>query len=175
MKISISYEPKEEGFSGKQGLYACVAPVYGLRHLRALIASVFDDANIKMEPDDDLHCTLMYSREKAPEPAKANKLLLQSANYAALPYELEYWDGHDSAGYIVLKMKSDTLADRHEAWKSAGCEHSFPDYVPHITVAKDLQKESNVTEAIAKINGLLANYDRPIIFGDEKISDIHKS
>lgn len=82
------------------------------------------------------HVTIMYSKEKAPEKASVRPFQHYQYNTPLIGTvtEFEECDGHNNEGYLVAKLDSPDLSKLHEKWKLLGCEHSFKDYEPHITI-----------------------------------------
>lgn len=87
------------------------------------------------------HVTIMYSKEKAPDPTglvgnDAHTLSHHSYDRPLIGVitQFEEWDGHDGTGYLVAKLGSEDLNKLHEKWKAAGCEHSFPEFEAHLTI-----------------------------------------
>lgn len=122
------------GLTGNGTTYACALP--DRESWRAALEAVlatrppFDPAELR----DHAHVTLVYSRTAGADPARL-RLPEQGMRIEAHVCGLEYWDGHNDTGYVVLKLESQGLQDLHERFKAAGAEHSFPDYSPHMTVA----------------------------------------
>lgn len=169
--ISNSFVSKGDQFSCKNGLYAAVEPVYGTRALTELVGSTFDSLQDPYQLDlDDLHLTLMYSKQ-TPDAQRVKALISNPVHSViGIPLRFRYWDGHDKKGYIVLEMESPDLAARHEQYKEAGCEHSFDDYTPHVTIRNNLSADlGNKFCAIA--NSRLHRLPN-IVFGGEQISDL---
>jgi hypothetical protein len=86
----------------------------------------------RLSPEDanNLHCTIVYSRAARPDDLIGP---IQSPVKAHL-IGFEHWPGHDGSGYLVAKLESSGLQAIHRYWISMGCEHSFPEYSPHITL-----------------------------------------
>lgn len=159
MKITTKY-------SGKNGLYVSVRPARGLSHVLSYLR---DLPNVTSNVDD-LHCTLMYSRDSAPNLIRACSLLYKGPTvYQAALTGLEFWDGHDNKGYLVAKLDSPQLQERHAAWRALGAKHSFPDYTPHMTIATGVRYSA---KELAKYNLPLRAYPLTLAFSGEHIEDI---
>jgi hypothetical protein len=159
MKISTRY-------SGLSGLYACVYPARGLRQYLEIVENHIPEVQIQ----DELHCTLMYSRNAQPSPLIAAQLVNTGpSSFYAIPKCFDYWDGHDNEGYLVLRVESEALNKRHMEWRRAGARHSFPDYESHITMCTG-HKVSK--ELLASMNESLDNSFGGITFVGEHIEDI---
>lgn len=156
-------------YSGKSGLYASVTPVMGYQRFMAAMASQFH--HLDLTPVDDVHCTLIYSREEQPHALRVAQAITEGPfQFTAFPKEVKYWDGHDNKGYIVLGLDSPDLHKRHHKWKLLGAKHSFPDYEAHITLAKGLTAPSQAW--LDECNHMLELMRMPIIFGGEHVEDI---
>jgi hypothetical protein len=82
------------------------------------------------EAANDLHCTIVYSKGSRPE---------ETVHPVSVPVKahvkrFEHWPGHNGDGYLVAVLESNALQRIHQFWLSMGCEHSFPEYTPHITL-----------------------------------------
>lgn len=175
MKVffSQSFESKGKPFSGQSGLYASVVPVYGTRDLWSRLTDTFKKFEVIPEPEDELHVTLMYSREHAPDVFHLENMFADPLHSIhAKPSRLEYWNGHDNDGYVVLHLESEDLHRRHAHYKEIGCTHSFEDYAPHMTVVKGLDNTPDVQAAIDEINKHLQEIEYRIVLGGEAFSDI---
>ena len=176
MKVffSQSFESKGQPFSGQNGLYASLTPVYGTRELWARLTDTFKKFNVEPEPEDELHVTLMYSRESAPDVHHLMAMHDQQPVHSlhAVPKNLEYWAGHDGAGYVVLHLDGEEIHSRHSQYKNIGCAHSFDDFTPHMTVVKDLADGPELQAAISEINEHLKTCAYKIVLGAEAVSDI---
>lgn len=162
MKISTRY-------SGKSGLYACVTPLKGMREIATKLLPELPDG---FELPDDIHCTLMYSREVAPQPLPVFKLLSAGeGQYQAVADSVKYWPGHDGKGYLVLCLHSEDLNLRHRQWLELGAKHSFKDYQAHITLATGLDAPISAS-AIKLMNLILRRNGFRVILGAECVEDI---
>ena len=160
---------KTTDYSGKSGLYCCVTPVKGFGQLRKILSDRLEEENIDCEPFEEMHCTIMYSRDDAPHSIRVIQLLdAPPFSYKAWTDKLDYWDGHDGKGYLVLRLTSHDLAVRHEQYKDLGCTHSFPNYEAHITIASDIKKP----DCFAELNRMLKNNKFEITFNGEHVEDI---
>lgn len=160
---------KSTDYSGKSGLYASVSPVKGFAQFLKAVKPLLEEEGVKLYDEVDFHCTLMYSRDAAPHMIRVTKMLNEGPfRYAAWSDCVEYWDGHDGDGYLVLKLISRDLMLRNEQYKDLGCKHSFPTYEAHITLADKLEKP----KCIAEINRMLKNIKFEFVLGGEHVEDI---
>lgn len=116
-----------------------VAPLYVYRQLtnpRPLLAWARAQGIPNLEPAEELHVTVLYSRQpvdwfKLADSWGFNGELKVDAGG---PRKLERL-GKDGA--IVLRFASDPLGWSHESKVRAGASHDFDEYLPHITIAYD--------------------------------------
>lgn len=160
---------KTTDYSGKSGLYASVMPVQGFSAFLKAVLPLLHEEGIDVHEEIDFHCTVMYSREEAPHMIRITKMLSEGPfRFKAWSDCVEFWDGHDGDGYLVLKLVSRDLALRNEQYKNLGCRHSFPNYEAHITLADKLAKP----KCIAEINRMLKNIKFEFTLGGEHVEDI---
>lgn len=114
------------------GTYVCVLP-NAMSKIRLLQIGRLLGEDLR-DQLDELHTTLMYSRGHFPINDRPNPRLEHQATIV----DIEHWDGHDNDGYLVLKLKSQSLQERHRYWSDNGLVHSFEDYTPHVTLASGI-------------------------------------
>lgn len=85
---------------------------------------------------DDLHVTLIYSRETMLFDEIDLNLKGELIRFENARYELF---GEDK-DVLVLRFNSKILNDAHENIKSIGAIHSYPNYSPHLTIAYDMKE-----------------------------------
>lgn len=115
--------------------------------------------------EDELHCTLMY----APGSLLPNGQAV--ADYNRMFYgtidDITVW-GSDTK-YLVVIMKSPQLLARHKEWLNKGLVHTFHDYTPHVTLAKNPTQDLvfSIAEVLPNIKG------SQLAFSHECIEGIH--
>lgn len=114
------------------GTYVCVLP-NAMSKIRLLQIGRLLGFDLRGDLDE-LHSTLMYSRGHFPFDDRVDTRL----EHPATIVDIEHWDGHDNDGYLVLKLKSQSLQERHRYWLDNGLVHSFEDYTPHVTLASGI-------------------------------------
>jgi 2'-5' RNA ligase len=145
-------------------------PVKGFSQLMSALNEELQAEGVKTYEEADLHCTIMYSKEEAPHSIRVTKLLNAGPfTFKAWSDKLSYWPGHDNAGYLVLQLNSRDLAIRHEQYVDLGCQHSFPDYEAHITLA---DKIGDKPKCFAKLNRMLSSLKFEITLTGEQVEDI---
>lgn len=149
--------PLSEG----SGAYVSVTPDNdGIRTLSeiAITLGVVTDV-------DKLHCTLSYARDCVPT-ARAVPTLHFGAKVAGL----EFWDGHDNDGYLVVILDSPDLVARNRYWTEQGLKHSFDDYTPHSTLIHKIDKTPDLVARMGKVSRLA--YGRTLTFVNETIEGL---
>lgn len=132
------------------GIFVKVIPT---ADCQADILDYFDDLSINDDIVlcDDLHCTLLYSKD-----SKTNvkiPYISKDDRFTAKAKELVYWPGHDDTGYIVLKLKSKDLQELNQKFRtSTGLKATFPDYQPHITLIHPVPNKEDLEEIVNEIN-----------------------
>lgn len=114
------------------GTYVCVLP-NAMSKIRLLQIGRLLGFDLRGDLDE-LHSTLMYSRGHFPFDDRVDPRLEHPATIT----DIEFWPGHDNEGYLVLTLESQSLQERHRSWLDQGLVHSFPDYLPHVTLKSSL-------------------------------------
>lgn len=115
-----------------------------------------------LHPIDDLHITLIYDSSNP----KIDMELDMKREYSATVDNIKTLGEPDSKWYAVaLTLESNELLDRHNDYISAGFKHSYPKFIPHVSL------KYNPTEHDIKI--IKDNFDKfkklKLIFGNEKL------
>lgn len=156
---------QEQTYSGENvGLYVSVT----LKDPEKVINNKIFDALrnlVTFEDPENLHCTIIYGKGYNPNIDEVKQLNKTFKPISGTIYDFDYWDGHDNIGYLVLKVSSDYLIDRHNKYKKLGVKPTF-DYSPHITLAKNFK----LTDEIKNAMSIRPNIN--IIFNKELIDDI---
>ena len=161
-------------FTSDNSTYACMANPreQDLSNLRDLIdqtAPPFTPAVL----DDDPHVTLVYSREQHVDIEAITQYL---ADHTGLPTavvdSVEYWEGHDKAGCIVLKLRSYDADSLNRAFIAAGAKYSFDDFTAHMTLAYDIgEKTPAIWDWLEYANPVIRTAGLNLVFNSIKISD----
>lgn len=85
-------------------------------------------------PADEMHVTIAYSRApvdwfRFPSWYAADDLFVPAGG----PRRIEAFKG----GVVVLRFASEPLSRRWQEFREGGCSWDWPDYAPHVTIAKD--------------------------------------
>lgn len=91
------------------------------------IRSIFPD--IKMQPADNLHITVSYSREDV--------VGLKSRKYEVEVTPKKFELLGENKDVLVLVVESKELDDRHEEIKDMGATYDWGDYKAHLTITYD--------------------------------------
>lgn len=110
-------------------------------HVKHQPITVTDAGRVKtVVSPHKLHVTAMY-QSNPPEDAQHPESLPIGHEHDARASHVEYWDGHDNTGYLVLRLKNDpTLQHFHDEHLASGFSSKFPDYKPHITLMNPMQQ-----------------------------------
>ena len=112
------------------GLYLWVNPsqVSTLKILRLL-----HNAPFKTYSSTELHCTVLYSKDIV------EKLDLPDDRVCTgYITEILSWQDHKDRTIFVASVDSDDLVLLHNQVVAQGLNHSYPEFNPHITLAKDV-------------------------------------
>lgn len=150
----------------EEGLYISVVP--DKESLQKL--SEFCKRNFGKVDLEDIHCTLMYSEVGI---ARGVALKFSKPRYIAYADYFEYWEGHDKAGYLVLKLRSEELEEEHSRLKVAGCKPTYDIYSPHITIVTPIDKEEGEKKVLIG-NAGLSNKLFKLVLCNEKLDILRK-
>lgn len=117
-------------------------------------------APMMAETMNDLHCTVVYSRKtpvglEVPEPNQMFEAALDGA---------QFWPGHDNAGCLVVAVNSAPLLKLHQHYLACGCEHSFAEYNPHMTLQTGMSRAEGEALATA-LNQIIPSWVRVKLVG----------
>lgn len=122
----------------------------------------------RLTPISEMHVTLMYSKQTIPE---AQNFVLPDRKFQGTFRQLEWWAGHDKAGYLVINIDSQDLQQRHRTWIAYGGRHSFRDYTPHLTLAVGV-KHREIKYLLDSYNSDPNGLDLPCAFNMEYAQDL---
>jgi hypothetical protein len=115
-----------------KGVYVSVIPTAKSALLISKYASLIG-MPLLLKEQHELHCTVVYSKYVP----KARPVLDFQKVYRAQITGVNWWLGHDKAGYLVLLLKSPDMSGLYRQWYDSGCISSFGEYTPHVTLKKD--------------------------------------
>ena len=85
--------------------------------------------------DEGLHCTITYSDRPFSGDIDHLPHLEADKFIPASVKDLEFWEGHDKKGYLVMHLDGEGLHNLQQL-VSKHAPHSFDDYTPHTTLFK---------------------------------------
>ena len=99
--------------------------------------------------DKDLHCTVMYSTSVIED---ADVFLNPSRVYNGFIKSIEWWAGHNGAGYLVAQIFCPLLESRNQFWVGKGGSNSakYAGIKLHITIQTGISK-ARATNLIPEI------------------------
>lgn len=153
-------------YTGSNGFYAWVNPTN--ETLEELL-DFFPELKLTAEEVVDLHVTIMYS--KTAIPVECASKVEPSFSAPVFATHIEFWEGHDKDGYLVLKLTRDSIERLHNKWKACGAVSTFDDYVPHMTLKTPFKKDQKL---IDHLNEKLSTKRLQINLIQEQIQDLKK-
>lgn len=102
--------------------------------------------------DSKHHTTVVYSRT-----LPKGKIMMDMSPGSVIGRidRIEHWTTPDGMEFTVAIVDCGTICDRHEEFQEAGCSYDFPEYQPHITLAKG----GNYTKQYHNLVGLVFTYE----------------
>lgn len=149
-------------YTATKGVYACAKPketdVRGILRAVELLGSPVDPDELR----NRAHVTLVYSKHQ--DLSDKNATPDQQPLWATVS-GVEYWDGHNGAGYVVIKLESPVFNDLNRFFIENGAKHSFDDYCAHMTLcAKAGPRTPEVLEFVRNLaymlRGLRLTFDK---------------
>lgn len=119
-------------FSGQGGCFASMCA----RSARSTFLSMMPGVQSLLR--EDLHVTLVYSKETPPALALSGIALQLAATCNPHITEVCWIAGHDKRGYLVARLSPQDLIHRQELLLRIGCTTPWPVFFPHVTLASDL-------------------------------------
>lgn len=149
-------------FTGGSGIYCSVIPYKDTVEWLKTLQPVENDCN--------LHCTVMYSKDMVDNHATVfSRLGLGPEDvFVAKPKAVEFWNGHDGRGVIVLTLDSRDLEEAHERVRQFGVKPTFDPYVPHVTLASGAE---NNPKWLRRVNQELDKH-KLLYFCGMKVEDL---
>lgn len=90
-----------------------------------------EGAGIKnLVPPAEMHSTIVYSKADTPDMEPMKDPVMVSGGKRSI-------EKLGDKGAIVLKFESPVLQEQHKTAKTAGASHSFPGFIPHVTLSYD--------------------------------------
>lgn len=157
MKIQAHIDYEDIGDSN--GLYVWVTPDESAtnRILRLLTTAPF-----KTYDGTELHCTIMHSRDFPQDAAP-----IEDRSCFAVLEAFVTWQDHKDRTIVVAALNSPDLKDVHRVLIEQGCVHGYPEYNPHITVAKDIVLDADARLWLDEVNRCLESYEFNLKFSPQ--------
>lgn len=162
-------------YTGLSGTYCSVLPDAStqkyLKECCDLASSLGFEATLK----EDLHVTLIYSQNTI-SLLDLHNLWCSGFNnqtlFPATSLGATHWSGHDSTGYVVVKINSPMLRSFNEHLvEDYLLSGNFPDYQPHVTIVTDAYgQESYAEDLVRRLNEIRPT--GPLGFTGLSFSDI---
>lgn len=127
------------------------------------ILRLFRGAPFKGKDSTELHCTVMYCKGHMPQTFEAPPDL----PYTGQITRVNNWVDHKNRNILVLAIESDQLQVLHKNLTSQSFAHSFDEFSPHITIAKDVPLGSEQRLWLDEINERLAVTPLTIAFSPQ--------
>lgn len=139
--------------TGQQGLYVWASPTNeSVLHLQSLLVA-FPERK-RLENSTDYHCTVLYSKAE-PEQPSLEFPPDQRSEIRARIVRFDSWEDHKGRYIIVARLESPSLEAYHRYFLNMGFTSDYPQYNPHITVAKDVQNDTNLHLWLGSVNTML--------------------
>lgn len=157
-------------YTGDNGLFSSVVPS---RSAKSTIIGMLHDNELNVDIVPNLHCTIMYSRKAI---GVDDALNFEHKDFRALPQKITWWEGHDKVGYLVLLLQSVEMEHEHYRLRRLGCEPTFDDYQPHVTLVTPFAK--TLAKSLQYNIGVVNNYIRRngdyLMFGNQTVEDLRE-
>lgn len=150
-------------YTGKNGMYCAVQP--DTLSLLKLV-ELCNDLGIVSDPRK-FHCTLMYSKTKAPELPK--DLDLTAKGFID---HIEWWAGHNDKGYLTASIRSPDMESHNKMLTDLGAEHTYNPYNSHVTLTSGVKFTGALRRTAIAINTQLDRRPIPVAFDRFYISDV---
>jgi hypothetical protein len=140
--------------------------VYGCRFLTTPSQKLLSECcaplglSFSARESQTLHVTTLFSKQLP------NQILKNTSRLSVRVKSPNYWDGHDSAGYLVLELESPELLQYHERWMKCGATHSFDSYLPHMTL-KTPFKSMEILESLREVTWPTLDLTQEFLFALE--------
>lgn len=136
-----------------QGLYVWLDPD---EESVLAIQKLMRHAPFKTINSAETHCTVLHCREQLPTDIEIpkDKQIPAEVNF------LDVWTDHKNRQIVVARLASDELTDLHAHLLGQGLAHSFPEYNPHINLAKDVVLDAHARLWLQQTNQRLQ--DEPL-------------
>jgi len=169
---TLTTEAKLKGsriYTGTSGFYAWLD-----LDMESLVAidSFFVELNLTKKEILDLHCTVMYSKEDVGAPEAIENIVYPNFRQKVAAVNVDWWEGHDKEGYLVLQLDPTDLVSLHDKWKLLGAQPTFDEYKPHVTMRTGISEPEQGRLFSAYYSAKLTKYPFSVSLVREQIEDI---
>jgi len=152
------------------GLYVWASLVEeSILEISKLKCSVVKPELFEWEYSTELHATIVYHPGELP----AHPAIPPDQNMVGVVQNVLGWNDHKGKQIVVAQLYSPDLVRIHNEFRAQGFVHSFPEYVPHITLGKFVEPVSlfEFRIFVQRLNDILYRYPirinfQPKLFGD---------
>ncbi len=99
----------------------------------------------------EMHVTVIYSRDLP----VMNDVVIEDFAVSGWLYDISIIRDHKDRGILIGNIKSNSLTQLHEKLKSVGLIHSYPDFLPHMTLSYHVENEGVVQAWIENVRRYL--------------------
>ena len=145
-----------------QGTYIWINPTSeSAFDIRVLAGS----APFEVVSANELHCTLMYSTD-----VQNYRHLLDSLSNSIIRANIVdcvEWVDNNESSYIVLLLDSQPLLNLHSKWSSFGLTHSYPEFIPHISIGAKIAPSKTVASYVDQLSKRIKEFPITITLQNE--------
>lgn len=146
-------------YSGDSGTYCSVVPDEATSKYLVSCCEIADSLGFESTSALNLHVTLSYSKNtvsRSDQHTLWAKGFHGSTIFGATTSGFTHWAGHDSEGYLVLKLTSPLLSQFNKHLVDEyGLAGTFLEFNPHVTIATGVYgKDMYVQDLIQKLGEL---------------------
>lgn len=111
-------------------------------------------APFKVFSSTELHCTVLHCDAALPYAIQVP----EDKPFEAYITSIDAWQDHKDRTILVMRVDSPDLVKVNADLQAQGLPHSYPDFSPHITIAKDIDLDAaarlwlDITNARLRIN-----------------------
>lgn len=147
LEASILYE---ELLKDDAGMYVWIDPD---ESSLIRLARMVKDAPFKTKDVTEFHCTVLHAAGALP----SNLEVPKDTTYVAAMLGFTTWTDHKQRTIVVLELQSSALSRLHKFLSDQGLKHAYPKFIPHITIAKNVELNAETRLWLSKANEAVAN------------------
>lgn len=123
------------------------------------ILDLIETAPFKVFNATELHCTVLHCKQSE-LPPRINEP--KDVVYKSQLTGFQTWQDHKNRTIVVACL--DGLADLHKLLTRQGLIHSYADFNPHITIAKDIKLDAEARLWLLKANRFVYRRSQSVVF-----------